>query len=126
MMKLPNPINTFISRRAIDRLAEFHRSIGEQPPSDSEMSNMLFVVFFNFLDAFGGAQFLTQFKRHSFTAASVGKPSMDNTNVLILHIENQGDRWMIGTPEEFPLDPAYEQQRAIDEAKLLLAESERP
>lgn len=124
-MKLPDPIKTFVTRRAVDALADFHRSVGEQPPTDEQMVNLICYAFFDFLDTFKRAPFMTGFKRHSFTAAAAGTPSMDNTNVLILHAENQDHRWMVGSPSEFPLAENYEQERAIEESAVMLNESEK-
>jgi len=124
-MDLPFPIQSVVSRRAINSLADFYRSVGEQPPADSILSNLIFASLYSFLDEFKDAPFLTKFKRHSFAGASIKQPGMDNENVLMFHVENQGERWFVGTPGEFPLDPVYEQNRVIDEARLVLDRSEK-
>lgn len=124
-MDLPFPIQSVVSRRAINSLADFYRSVGEKPPSDEFLINLIFAAFFSFLEEYKDSPFLTQFKRHSFLGCSAGKPGMDNENILMFHAENQGIRWFIGTPAEFPLADDYEQHRIIDEAKVVLARSDR-
>ena len=78
------------------------------------------IALHNFIESYKECPFFVRHSRHSMAAlARAEDTQMDYESILHLHAARTKTGWVIGTPAELPLPEGYEQERVMDEARLL-------
>lgn len=114
-----------ITRTALDALGTYAAAHGEHIEYEASVP-LICASLQSFVETNRDLKFFQNHRRHSFCAASLGgNVGMDYSGAFFLHADRLDDGWLVGTPGEIPLPSGYEQERAIEEAAIVLQESEQ-